>query len=297
MDLTKLIDKDGKILQELLDLLPIPIFYKSKEGIYLGCNKLFEKTLKLSKEEIIGKTSFDLYSKELATNHIKMDNELFLGGGTQVYDGILGLHDGSESVFRFHKSVFSNRIGEPIGFICAVICIELEKEFEKKAMYDPLTGLFNRGTGLDLLRKKITKCRNKNEVLSLVVMDIDYFKKINDTYGHVYGDKVLKKVAKILKYNLRAKDIVFRFGGEEFIYALPYANSKEAYSITERMRKKISRISLVSDDEREIKVSASFGIAVFPQNGEREDELIKRADNAMYKIKNNGRNGTGIAVE
>lgn len=294
MDLTKFTNKDGKILLSLLEFLPVPAFYKNKEGVYAACNQLFEKTLGLSKKDIIGKTSFDLYNKELALKHIKMNNKLYLNGKTQIYDGTLILSDGSSAIFRFHKSILTNKSNEPIGFICIAICIKTEKKLEKLAMYDPLTGLFNRGTGLNLLSKKLQKCRDKKEVLSIVIMDIDYFKKINDTYGHICGDKILKKIARILKFNLRAKDVVFRYGGEEFLAALPYTDSKKAYSICERIRKKISQLSVVSDDGIEIKVSASFGISQFPENGKTESELIKKADLAMYKVKDNGRNGVKI---
>lgn len=294
MDLTKFTNTNGEVLLSLLEFLPVPVFYKNEEGVYAACNQLFGKTLGLSKKDILGKTSFDLYNKELALKHVIMDEKLYLNKETQIYDGILILSDGSSSMFRFHKSILRNKLNEPIGFICAAICINIEKKLEKLAMYDPLTGLFNRGTGLNLLSKKLQKCRDKKEILSIVIMDIDYFKKINDTYGHICGDKILKKIARILKFNLRAKDVVCRYGGEEFLFALPYTNSKKAYSICERIRKKILRLSVVSDDEIEIKVSASFGISQFPENGETENELIKKADIAMYKIKDHGRNGVRI---
>ncbi|WP_028857133.1 GGDEF domain-containing protein [Psychrilyobacter atlanticus] len=297
MDLTKLVEKNGKVLTELLDLLPVPVFYKNKEGIYLGCNKEFEKILNLSREDILGKTSFELYPKQLADCHFQKDNELFKQPGLQIYDGTLILRNGESSIFRYHKASFTNEDGKIMGLIGVAFNIKQEKTLEKFANYDCLTGLLNRRIGLELLNKSINECKNKTSFLSVVLMDIDYFKQINDTYGHNFGDQVLKKISQILKDNLRENDIIFRYGGEEFIYVLPNTSKEKAFFISERIRKNI--FTIFSDYDLKIQkgISASFGISLFPNNGTTINQLINKADSAMYKIKKNGRNGVGVAIE
>lgn len=297
MDLTKLVEKNGKVLTELLDLLPVPVFYKNKEGVYLGCNKEFEKILNLSRGDILGKTSFELYPKQLADCHLQKDNELFKQAGLQVYDGTLMLRNGESSIFRYHKASFTNEDGKIMGVIGVAFNIKQETSFEKFANYDCLTGLLNRRIGLELLNKSINECKNKTSFLSVVLMDIDYFKQINDTYGHGFGDQVLKKISQILKDNLRENDIIFRYGGEEFIYVLPHTSKEKAFFISERIRKNI--FTVFSDYDLKIQkgISASFGISLFPNNGTTINQLINKADSAMYKIKKNGRNGVGVAIE
>lgn len=168
MDLTKFINRQGKPLIELLDLLPLPIFYKDREGIYLGCNKSFEKIIGLSKDEIIGKTVFQISSKKLADLHFEKDNELFSNPGIQIYDGILALRGGKSHIFRYHKATFTNDKGEVTGLIGAAFNIKQEKALEKLASYDPLTNLYNRRAGLELLEKSFNMCKLNKDFFQLL---------------------------------------------------------------------------------------------------------------------------------
>ncbi len=145
-----------------------------------------------------------------------------------------------------------------------------------------------------LLGKQIDQSRCDNLPFSIVMMDIDNLKKINDTYGHNYGDEILKTVSQVLKNNLGDHDIVFRHGGDEFIYFLPNMDREEAFLVSRRIREGI--LKFFKDHEKNIcrHISASFGIAVFPDDGDSVDHLINRADSAMYKVKRNGRNGIGL---
>ncbi len=297
MSLTKFIDEQGKPLIELLDLLPMPVFYKNREGIYLGCNKAFERAINLSKEEVIGKTVFQVSSEPLAKIHFEKDNELFDNPGIQIYDGKLTLRNGDSSIFRYHKATFTNEKGEVTGIIGAAFNIKQEKVLEGLASYDPLTNLYNRRVGLEMLESSMVECRSRGGKLSLVVMDVDHFKEINDTYGHSFGDEVLKKISQVLEDNLRKEDIVFRYGGEEFVYALPFTGRKEAFLASERIRRDISAVFKGDDKRIKKQISASFGIAVFPDNGDDINKLMEKADSAMYRVKKNGRNGVGFSTE
>jgi diguanylate cyclase (GGDEF)-like protein len=125
------------------------------------------------------------------------------------------------------------------------------------------------------------------------MLDIDHFKKVNDTFGHDHGDIVLRKIAEILNISLRTSDIPCRYGGEEFIVILPETDSEKAFKLAERIRKKIENTIIIINGNK-INTSVSIGLSELKKN-EKFDELIKRADIALYNAKNNGRNQTKIA--
>jgi two-component system cell cycle response regulator len=154
------------------------------------------------------------------------------------------------------------------------------------AQIDSLTGIYNRH---HFNEKAAEALKNYNE-LSLIMIDLDYFKTINDTYGHLVGDEVLKQTAQRIKQSLRSKDLFARFGGEEFILLLPETDSNNAYSISERIRKAIESQPYQTDSIKEtISNTASFGIASF-KNKDSLETLINRADQALYRAKAQGRN-------
>lgn len=152
-----------------------------------------------------------------------------------------------------------------------------------KATTDNLTGLPNR----EQLDKYISKVFGRVIPLSVFLVDIDHFKKVNDTYGHDAGDKVLKKFAYTLKKSVRPADHVFRYGGEEFII-VANADMKEAIEISERVRGEVEKI-IVPWQQQLLSITASFGVAQY-RKGDTPESLIKRADEALYKAKQNGRN-------
>ncbi len=172
------------------------------------------------------------------------------------------------------------------------LILELEsknKELEELAYFDPLTGLPNRRFFLNSVQTLLESARRYGNPLSLMVMDVDNFKSINDTYGHEAGDLVLKSLASILKTNLRQADIPARFGGEEFIVALPNTSLESAYKTAERIRKTFEN-STVIHNGREIKTTISIGVAQFRDYMESIDDLIRDADQALYQAKATGKN-------
>ncbi|MCS5421363.1 MULTISPECIES: GGDEF domain-containing protein [Psychrilyobacter] len=299
MNLIKFIKNNSESLTELIELLPIPIFYKDREGVYLGCNKAFEGFVKLPREEVIGKTAYELLSKKEADLYFQKDQELFNNPGIQIFDGKAASSENDSYIVRFHKATFKNDKGEITGLIGVVFDITKEvmqeKYLDKLASYDELTELHNRRKGMLLLEEQIEKSKGDNIPFSVVMMDIDHFKKINDTYGHSYGDEILKEISQVLKNNLRDHDIVFRHGGEEFIYCLPKTDKEEAFLVSERIRQSILKKFKNYEKNGCRHVTASFGIATFLDDGDSVHHLINRADHAMYKVKTSGRNGVGFA--
>ena len=157
---------------------------------------------------------------------------------------------------------------------------------------DPLTDLFNRHALESDLRKELAKIKRYNYPISLIMCDIDHFKDINDTYGHQVGDKILKKLSKLWKLEIRETDSIYRYGGEEFLIIAPHTTKKEAIKLAERLRKTVKKYKFViKPPEFFVKLTVSFGVTdVKP--GERVEQVLKRVDRALYSAKNAGRDNT-----
>jgi diguanylate cyclase (GGDEF)-like protein len=157
---------------------------------------------------------------------------------------------------------------------------------------DPLTGLANRRFFSERIQEMISLATRRSKPLSLIMTDIDHFKRVNDTWGHDAGDRVLKAYASLMKTRTRSEDLVTRFGGEEFIIAMPLAGLDEAFAYAERIRCHLVEQDLLGNGRP---VTASFGVAGL-LSGESSEELIKRVDTALYQAKAAGRNRTVMAA-
>ena len=163
--------------------------------------------------------------------------------------------------------------------------IALEEKLSKLATTDKLTNINNRHRFEELLEKEIARTERYKKPMALIMFDIDYFKNINDTYGHDVGDNVLRSVSDVIKFNIRETDIFGRWGGEEFIILTPETTEESA----EHLANKLCTALEQYDFDTAGTVTASFGVTMY-QNGETNGEMIKRADKAMYQAKHNGRN-------
>ena len=171
----------------------------------------------------------------------------------------------------------------------AAIAIDNAKLYEL-ATKDGLTKLYIHRHFRALLEAEITRASRYKHVVSLLMMDIDNFKHVNDTYGHLIGDRVLKEIAVTIKNTVRNIDVPARYGGEEFTVILPETAAKDATIIAERLRKNIESIEIPIDDKVILKASVSIGISEFPSSATNSEELISTADQALYKAKNDGKN-------
>ncbi|MGE5657702.1 MAG: diguanylate cyclase [Actinomycetota bacterium] len=172
----------------------------------------------------------------------------------------------------------------------------LTEELEKLATTDPLTGVWNRRHLFALAEREITRVHRYNRPLSLLIIDIDHFKIINDTYGHAGGDEVLAILAKTVLNCLRKADFFGRFGGEEFVAFLPETTLKTAVAAAERIRENLANI-VISVDEQQIRITVSIGVASYQKEDLTIDALLQRADKALYQAKNQGRNQVAAAFD
>jgi len=163
-----------------------------------------------------------------------------------------------------------------------------KNEAERIARIDILTGIYNRRAFYEMAPKYIAAAKRSNRPLSVVMLDIDHFKSINDTYGHAVGDIVLVSIANMIKHEIRESDIVGRLGGEEFVILLPDSDRDGAFKIVERLRQKVQSMNFPGYD---FNVTSSFGIVLNTAH-ESIDRLLKNADSALYDAKNRGRNQT-----
>jgi len=158
------------------------------------------------------------------------------------------------------------------------------EEAIRLANVDYLTGLLNRRAFMERLMQETERAKRENSPMGLLVIDIDFFKEINDTYGHLTGDYVLQKFSASLILNSRPYDVIGRFGGDEFIICLPNASLKESVVVAERIRTYVENLDIIDDNSQLIKLTASFGVADYTHT-EDADSLIFRADCAMYQAK------------
>jgi len=164
-----------------------------------------------------------------------------------------------------------------------------QEELERLARFDSLTGLCNRRTVLGLLDDQMKRAKRYDEALAVLMVDIDHFKKVNDRHGHLVGDRVLEAVASVLSQSVREVDTVGRYGGEEFLATLPKADATAARIVGERVRRAVEAATMTAYDGTEVHVSISVGVSGY-RSGEGHLELVGRADDALYRAKQNGRN-------
>jgi diguanylate cyclase (GGDEF)-like protein/PAS domain S-box-containing protein len=169
---------------------------------------------------------------------------------------------------------------------------QLQEQLKEQALHDPLTGLYNRRYLEESMGREIIRAERYGRPIGIVMCDIDHFKRVNDTYGHLVGDEVLKAFAELLRTNSRGSDIVCRFGGEEFLLLFPDMPTDIAYQRAEEVRASLAAQQI---GESIVRVTASFGVAAFPVDGKTQDALISAVDTAMYQAKKAGRNRVVVA--
>lgn len=184
------------------------------------------------------------------------------------------------------------------AFTCAYIIKYLIKsrDFElqyKLATTDGLTELYNHRYFQEQIRMQVEQSKRYNTSFSLIIIDIDFFKKFNDTFGHQSGDAVLRGVAQTLKRNVRATDIVCRYGGEEMSIILPNTPKGEAFSTAQKICSRVAEKNFKLPNGKETNVTISLGVSTYPADGESAVEIIEAADKRLYNAKNNGRNQVG----
>ncbi len=172
----------------------------------------------------------------------------------------------------------------------ALANLNLRETLQEQSIRDPLTGLHNRRYLEDSLIRELARAKRKTQPLSIILLDIDHFKRINDTFGHGAGDMVLRRLGLVLQAYVRESDIACRVGGEEFSLLLPEGPLQIATQRAEDIRKAVNELTLKHEEQDLGAVTVSLGVATFPDHGTTADALIRAADQVLYDAKHKGRN-------
>lgn len=254
------------------------------EGNIIDASKAFCELGGYSKSELLGKKPNIFKSPNVSNELYKKLWDTISAGG--VWSGeFLNLKKDGECywaattitpIFDEHQSI--------TGYKAILQDITDKKKVEELSLTDSLTKIYNRAKFNESLESEIYRAQRYGSKLSLIIVDADHFKSINDTFGHLAGDEVLKGIARILKENLRISDILARYGGEEFVILLPFTDTHTAQMIAQKLREKV-RIENFPHGKT---VTCSFGVAELLSE-DTEKTLFKRADQALYEAKNGGR--------
>ncbi|WP_051296442.1 sensor domain-containing diguanylate cyclase [Anaeroarcus burkinensis] len=281
-------------IEKLFESIPVAVSLVDRTGRYLVLNQELSDITGMKKSALIGMRVSEI-SKEAGEN-IKRDF-IYFDEGKTVPDHELLMN---KKIYKVSVKPLRDHSGFAFSEIVSLTDITANKDIELKlseaikklqhlASYDELTGILNMRTYCVLCEKMIDLARRERSVYSVLFLDLDHFKNVNDTYGHAVGDVVLKNVAECIQCNCRNSDIVGRVGGEEFSIFLPNTDRDAAIIFAENLRQKIENIKHECSD-RIVKVTASIGVSV--DNGEYKSlaEIQHEADSAMYEAKRAGRN-------
>ncbi len=283
--------REKQVLEErikvITDVLGEGLLFVDNDGIVLFANPGALTLLEYQFEEIDCLNAVKFF-------HISTSGENLLQGSISKgleyneNDGVLIQKSGKEvPVMISARPVFKNEILD--GTVITFRDISEQKKYllllEKQAMTDVLTGIFNRMKFDEILSSEIQRSKRNKVPLSMILCDIDHFKQVNDKYGHPAGDKILKRLTKLVSANIRNVDFFARWGGEEFVILSPGTDSEGAAQLAEKIRQKVEHHNFKNPEH----ITLSFGITSF-KTGDIAMKLINRADEAMYRAKENGRN-------
>jgi diguanylate cyclase (GGDEF)-like protein/PAS domain S-box-containing protein len=279
-------------LRDLLDHASAVIYMKDMQGRYLCVNKRCEAIFDLEEENIINKTDFELFPANIATELQKNDQRVITSGEAIEIEETVCLA-GVERIYHAVKYPLVNEDGR-IYAVCGISTDITERKLTEQkifhqANFDTLTNLPNRLLALDRLSQLVVEAKRQQEHVAVLFLDLDDFKKINDSLGHDVGDKLLVEAAKRLTSVVRREDTVGRLGGDEFIVLLGgLSQGSDANPVIEGLLQQFRQAFIIED--RHLMLTASIGIAVFPDDGDSSTDLLRCADTAMYQAKYIGRN-------
>ncbi|NHQ85912.1 diguanylate cyclase [Iodobacter sp. HSC-16F04] len=312
-------EKSQRLLNAVLDAIPIRVFWKDPDSRYIGCNRHFANDNGVSSsEEIIGRTDFDLMPERANALQAFAQTVIRTGQSLLNQEGAITTHDGKLTHISLNHVPLLESDGSVIGIVGAYEditqrkhtfdalqeaklklenkleeIVSLQEKLLEAALRDPLTGLYNRRYLAETLDIMLAQATRNQMPLSAVMIDIDHFKTVNDTYGHPAGDEALKCLARFLSAQARTSDIVCRLGGEEFLILMMGASAENAQIKIDKYREDFSKITIRHQNSA-LKITFSAGIAVYPNHTESSKKLLEYADLALYASKHNGRNRVSI---
>jgi diguanylate cyclase (GGDEF)-like protein len=312
-ELKEIVESAGTNLPNLFDFSAFGVLWKEGLLLYLyqeeSCPPSFtQEVVKnmarvfsiLGEEAInVNRVTVQVEKRKLRPRHMMIDPKATLKSHLTLpltieekIIGCISLNSDQPNAFDAQDLQFLSVIGYQMA--ASLKHFQRFSSIKNIAIYDTLTNLYNRRYFEERLEVEAQKSFFSDTSLSLVMVDIDHFKRVNDTFGHTEGDRVLCEIASLLKTSVRKKDTVARYGGEEFILILPEAGLEESSMISERIRRLVENTPF-EVGQAQINLTVSLGISNFPSHQARtKEELIKMADLALYDAKRGGRNRVSI---
>jgi len=291
VDITEIVKQKEKVslLAKALEKTDNLVLITDVNGIISYVNDSWVRLSGFTKEELLGEKPniFSAHSKDEAS-YTKMWDSIL--SGENYHDVIMDKNKNGEPYyvdFNITPIFGKEERVEHFVFTGADVSsrIRIENKLKQLATIDTLTKVYNRYKINEIIDHQIARSKRYDEVFSLLMFDIDYFKKVNDTYGHYVGDLVLKKLSELIQRNIREVDSFGRWGGEEFMLLLHKASREEAVFIAEKLRKLVKNYNI----DNLYKITISIGVTTFSKYDTKET-LLEKADNALYKSKEDGRN-------
>lgn len=273
------------------------VFVKNRQGEYLYANQLTLELFNTTLNELKGKTDYAFFEPHMLADILKTDEMVFNTGQKVINEErALAVTDGRVRVYRAIKQpIIHSKTKQVIGLIGVSTditdIVELREKLAEQAYTDELTRLYNRRKIWQCFESSYEKARQQDSALSCIIIDIDHFKRVNDSFGHDFGDNVIVELANIIHSNLRKSDHCGRVGGEEFLIVLNDTTGKEALDVAERLRHQFLESEL---NILESPFSLSCGVTQLSPNDSEFLDLYRRADDALYKAKHLGRNQSVI---
>jgi diguanylate cyclase (GGDEF)-like protein/PAS domain S-box-containing protein len=293
------LDEARAFAERLVELLPSPVWYKDEGGRYRLYNRAFRDLFGIGPACWQGRTSDEVPPGRLPAAELDSDGALEEGGRDRVdYELTLADQVGMARALMISKSRLRLGDGSAHGIVAVATDITerkgLERELRRLATTDPLTGAFNRRHFLAAAAQEVERSVRYGSPMAVLMLDIDHFKVINDTYGHALGDEVLKRTVEVCRAGLRDVDVFARFGGEEFVVLLPETPLAGALGLAERLRRAVAEMA-VPLAQGDLRITVSVGVA--DRQGEEIglDHLLGRADHALYRAKLGGRDRVEVA--
>ncbi len=286
-------------LAAIMDFSPAIIQVRDLDARYLLVNRQFEHVYDRNRDDVIGHTPSKLFQRELAERIQVEDNTVINSGNPIEIEETVICRDGILEFMTVKFPLLNS--DSKIYAICSISTdITERKRAEEKMLYqahfDELTGLPNRFLSLDRLSHMLSKVERDKQFVAVLFIDLDDFKKVNDTLGHETGDKLLKHAADRLRSILRNSDTVGRLGGDEFIIILGgLDDATNARPVIEKVLAQFRQAFII--DGRKMLLTASIGVAIYPTDGDSPSQLLKSADSAMYHAKARGRNTYSFFTE
>ena len=275
----------------------MPLGYQSlnERGVIVHVNDVWLHELGYVREEVIGHPFTDFLDIPSRNEFSRIFPEYRKNGRLDSIEYTMLKKDKKIIIVRVDGRVRYDAQGRFVQTHCVLQNITKQKRLENElnvlAITDSLTGLYNRRYFFELAEKEFNRTLRHNHSLSILMFDIDHFKTINDTYGHLIGDQVLEQIAKSCRETLRDFDIIGRYGGEEFVVMMPQTDGDSAWLVAERLRQRLMKMRF-NTSKGNINLTVSVGVAEILDSDSVIEHLLDRADQALYIAKQNGRNQT-----